>query len=242
MKYKVASDNKKLKERAFLSFNSSGFKEAKHIQEVDFWLVDLKNISQQTLSTYKNKQNYSFVLFLVNSQEEIEHCLENGFTNYLNEDFKTTELKAWCKYYKKSQGNVHISKEEILDFNSRSLLFQSSSINLTLQEFNLLKTLSSGEFFTTKELADIISVESTTSVRTLINRIRSKTDKKFIIQKRGFGYRLNSKKREENSEVNSYLDDLEEEKKILQSIVDSSSIFIVTFIHKKLYCINESFR
>lgn len=246
MNYKIVSKNKKLLEKSEHIFNILSMQEAIHTQDVNLWIIDVKDVDTQALTSYKNRQNYAFLLFIVNNSEDIKLCLENNFTNYINIDFKKEELITWCKFFQNNQKNETITFENNFHFNlQKNILTQNNQkIDLTKKELFLIKELLKGEFIQTQNLMISMKLSSKTSIRTIINRIRKKTNENFIVQKRSFGYKLKvqEQKQEKSIELNSYIKEIEEQNHLMQQIIDSSPIFIVTFIHKQLYCINESFR
>lgn len=245
MNFKIVSNNKELLEKATSVFNILGMKESIHIQDVNFWLVDVKTIDQTSILSYQNRMQYANILFVINSNEEVSICLENGFTNYINIDFSNDELKSWCKFFEndKSQKKLILENDFIIDFKNSLFLNKKDEIKLTKQEVLLLQELQNGEFVTTKNLANLLKLNSPTSIRTIINRIRKKTKEDVFLQKRDYGYKLNIKKEQFlDKNFDSYVKELEEQNLLMQEIVDSSPTFIVTFIHKQLYCINKSFR
>lgn len=245
MNYKIVSTNQKLHTRVTPILNSLDMKESIHIQEVDLWLVDVKTMDKEALTSYKNRINFSNILFIVNNSHEIKLCLDNCFTNYINISFTDEELISWCKYFFKNKKQKIVKLDDITSINlEESVILQNSkTINLTSQEKKLINELFSFNFVPTNQLANALNVQSLTSVRTVINRIKKKLEQDIFEQKKTFGYRLKKttiKKESENK--NSSTKELEEQNQLLQNIIDSSPIFIVTFIHKQLYCINKSFR
>lgn len=108
MKYKIVSQNKTLVEKIRKNFNIISMKESKHIQDVDLWLVDVEQISEQAIQSYKNRQEYSSFLFIVYNEEQIKFCLENGFLPYIKRDFTQVELNSWAKYFYKKEKNIQI--------------------------------------------------------------------------------------------------------------------------------------
>ena len=67
----------------------------------------------------------------------------------------------------------------------------------------------------------------------IINRIRKKLDLDIFEQKKTFGYKLKSIEIEEKELLNkSAIEELEEQNSLIQNVIDSSPIFIVTFVHK----------
>lgn len=246
MNYKVVSKNKELLNKSHHIFTALGLNEAIHIQEVDFWLIDVKDMDESAITSYKIRTKNAFLLFVINDDNDIKICLQHGFCNYMHCQFTQTELSAWHKFYLQNQKNqkLRINDNCLIDFQNALVLLNNTIIALTLQELALLKALSHAEFVTTSVLCSILRQNSPTSVRTIINRLRSKTDKELIVQKRDYGYKLNIQtqtiKPMESSEA--YIKELEEQNALIQEIVDSSSIFIATFVHKQLHCINKSFR
>jgi len=245
MKFKIVSLNNELKRKATHIFTILNMKESIHIQDVDFWLIDVETIDEKAIESYKNRQASVFLLFVVNDDEDIKVLLGNGFSNYVKLPFSDEELKSWYKFFIDSKKSeiININDNLILNIEKNILTFNKKTYILTKQEMALLKSLISGDFVSTKLLKLILNLNSETSVRTIINRIRKKVCTEIFIQKRNYGYKLNiSSSKSEISISDSYVKELEEQNALIQKIVDCSSIFIVTFIHKQLFCINKSFR
>ncbi len=245
MNYKIVSNNQKLIQKAKHIFATLGYNESIHIQEVDIWLIDTKTINEESLISYKNKDNYSHVLFVKDSADDLKLLLKNSFTRYIDMDFSHEELSYWCKFLssEKKDEILYLSEDIQIDFSNKVIKISDKDISLTSKEILLLKELSSFKYISTKYLANSLALNSTSSVRSVINRIREKLDFNIFEQSRSYGYKLISfEKKEEKSLDISYIKELEEQNTLMQSIVDSSPIFIVTFIHRQLYCINKSFR
>lgn len=245
MKYKIVSQNPDLIKKAKHIFNILDMKESIHIQDVDFWLVDVKTIDSTSLLSYKNRISFSHIVFVVNDDEDIRICLQNSFTSYIKADFSKAELIFWCEYFQSQNKKeiLYLKNETFLDLQNSKLFFKDEVVTFSKQELTLLKALKKGEFISTKELAKLLDVNSPTSVRTIINRIRKKTPFEIFSQKRDFGYKLNINKEEKIEEKeSSHIKELEEQNLLMQEIVDSSPIFIATFIHRQLFCINKAFR
>lgn len=247
MRYKIISQNEELINKVKLIFNLLDMKEAIHIQEVDFWLVDSRTLNKDSIISYKNKIAYSHFLFITNDNEDIKECLNNGLKNYIKSNFSSDELKYWCNYFLKNPKKdvIQITKDIKLDISKSILIENNNSISLTSQELVLILELSSKNFTNTKVLANSLKVNSQTTIRTIINRIRKKISSDIFELKKGFGYKLKANDFQEDDINNIHpkkKEELEEQNKFLQNIIDSSPIFIATFIHKQLYCINKSFR
>jgi len=245
MNYKIVSTNKNLTDKITLILNSLDMEQSIHIQEVDLWIVDVKTIDDTALISYKNRIYFSNILFIVNSSDEIKLCLENFFLNYINISFFDEELIHWCKYFKQNKKEKILQLDSVTKINlDKSIIIQENKIiNLTLQEKALINELSSFKFISTSLLANSLKVNSQNTIRTIINRIRKKLDIDIFEQKKTFGYKLkNIEIKEDNQIQTSAIKELEEQNNLMQNVIDSSPIFIVTFIHKQLYCINKSFR
>lgn len=245
MYYKIVSKNSNLINKASNIFTSMGMKESIHIQEVNFWLVDSNTIDKKSLQSYINKKSYNFVLFVVFNDEHIKLCLENNFTSYIKSNFSKTELVSWCKHFisKQKDLNVKLDEESTLNFNSHQYIDKNNTINLTIQEIALLNAINKKDFVSTINLMNILNVSSQNTVRSIVNRIRKKIKSEIILHKRQYGYKLNITIEKESKKTNDlHIKELEEQNSLMQRIIDSSPIFIVTFVHKQLYCINESFR
>ncbi|WP_108060357.1 response regulator transcription factor [Poseidonibacter lekithochrous] len=246
MNYKIVSNNKDIINKANTIFTSLDMNESIHIQEVDFWLIDASTLSKTSLLSYKNRKEYSKLLFIVNNDEEITLCLQNDFPYFLKTNFSSNELVSWIKFLikDKKEKTLKLNDEMILNFESKTIKTNEENIKLTLQEFALLNAINSQNYVNTNTLVGILQLQSQTSVRTIINRIRKKTNNDLILHKRNYGYKLNlSENRSKNeSNFSSHIKELEEQNNLMQEIIDSSPVYIVTFIHKQLYCINKAFR
>lgn len=248
MRYKIVSQNKDLITKAKHTFKLLDMDEAIHIQEVDFWLIDISTLEKESILSYKNKVSYSHFLFVVSESSHIKLCLENEFDNYIKINFEIEELKYWCKYFldNPKKTTKALCNNSLLDIPKSVIIKDEDIINLTSQELLLLLELSHTNYIPTIKLTKALHVNSQNSIRTIVNRIRKKLDFDIFELKKGFGYKLKnaSFKEEERKEIfnNKEKEELEEQNKFLQNIIDSSPIFIATFIHKQLYCINKSFR
>lgn len=246
MNYKIVSNNKDIINKANTVFTSLNMNESIHIQEVDFWLIDAFTLSKTSLLSYKNRKAYSKLLFIVNTDEETNLCLQNNFHYLIKTNFTSNELTSWIKFLQKDKLDKKINLDSKMTFNlqSRTIDTNEKIITLTLQEFALLNAINSNNYINTNILVNILELQSQTSVRTIINRIRKKTNSDLILHKRNYGYKLNVTKNKDSQEINdnSHIKELEEQNNLMQEIVDSSPVYIVTFIHKQLYCINKAFR
>lgn len=245
MHYKIVSTNQKLIEKITQISTSLDMSESIHIQEVDLWIVDVETIDNNALSSYKNRMNYSNILFIVNTTEDIKLCLDNLFVHYIHVSFFDEELILWCKYFTKNKKEKILQLDSITTINlDKSIIIQNNkTINLTLQEKALINELISFKFISTTTLANSLKVNSPNTVRTVINRIRKKLDFDIFEQKKTYGYKLkNTDKEEKEIFHKSAIEEIEEQNSLIQNVIDSSPIFIATFIHKQLYCINKSFR
>jgi DNA-binding response OmpR family regulator len=245
MNYKIVSNNQNLIEKSSHIFHSLGFKQSVHIQEVDLWLIDTKDITKDSLLSYKNKSTYSHILFITNHPNDTQILLGNSLTNYISIEFLESELKNWCKYFISEEKNdtLELSSTIKIDLKKQLLLKNQKEFPLSKKELLLLKELSSFKYIQTKTLQNNLNLTSLASVRSIINRLRKKLGFEIFEQNKSLGYKLiNTKiKSKQNSDI-SYIKELEDQNTLMQNIVDSSPIFIVTFIHRQLYCINKSFR
>lgn len=239
MIYKILSKNKNILDKAKHVFNILNMKESIHIQDIDFYLIDVQTMNKNNLLSYKNKN--AFILFITNNENDIQVCLENSFTNYIHNTFTSKELIFWCKYFlrKSKKTLIHINENTILDLEKNILNMNDKKIHLTKQEIFLLNNLKTNTFVSTNILKQNLKLNSNTSIRTIINRIRKKTYQDFFLQKKDYGYKLNI---QETKKESTKTNDLLEHNKLMQEIIDNSNIFIITFVHKELYCINKSFR
>lgn len=243
MNYKILSHNEQLLQKAQAVFAAASMQEAIHTQRVDIWLLDVKALDKTALDAYKLLQKNTNLLFLVRNVQEVAFCLENAFTHYLFYPFLEQELLAWLHFFHKKAPKKELFCEEELgiDFEKKCLLFNDSEITLSQQELKLLTLLSHGSFMSTQKLVQLLDLGSSTSVRSIINRLRKKSPVELFEQRRQEGYRLRIKE-VKKERIDSFVEELKEQNALMQTIIDSSPIFIITFVHKKLYCINKSFR
>jgi DNA-binding response OmpR family regulator len=244
MYYKIISKNRQLKTKIENIISTLGLKHSKHIQEVDIRIVDTSTLCQQSLLSYKNKNRYSNILFITNSDKDISTLLQNSLTDYIKKDFTNSELLQWCIYFINNQkdNKITLSQDIEIDFKSSTIIHNNKNINITKKELLLLKELSISKFVDTNTLTHNLELSSTSSTRAIISRLRKKLPIDIIEQNKSLGYKLIGDSKKESSIYNSYTKELEEQNRLMQSIVDNSSIFIVTFIHNQLYCINKAFR
>lgn len=246
MNYKIVSQNKAIINKAEEVFVLLRFRKSIHVQDVDFELVDFRDLSQNAIKLYKNRIKIINTLFIVNDNKDIKTCLENGFLHYIHADFSKKELALWGQnFFKKSpQKILYLSNNSVLDFSKSLIIQKNKPIKLSKQEAYLLKILSDGSFTSTQNLQNKLRLNSPISVRTIVNRIRKKIKKDIFVSQKGLGYRLDLSTRDlsKDEALLSYMKELQEQNQLMQSIVDNSPIFIATFIHKDLFCINNSFR
>ena len=247
MKYQIISANQKLIEKLTFNLNLLDMMPSRHIQEVDLYLVDVATITSSSLTSYKNRQTYTKQLFFTNNTKEASFCITHGLTPYLHVKHEKDEFLSWIHHFKQKQTNIRfpVNMDFEIDFEAKVLFKREMKIVLTKQESLLLKELTCKRFVSTSVLAQSLGGKDQTTIRTTINRIRKKVGNGLIVHQRGQGYKLNideQKEKDQPLHLHEYVQDLEEQNTLMQQIVDSSPVFIVTFIHEKLYCINASFR
>lgn len=246
MNYSIVSKNIKLINQATFTLNLLDMQEAKHIQEVNLWLIDASTMDAQSIVSYKNRQNYTNLLFVVNNIEDINKCLESGFTHYITYPFTANELSSWCKFIfrEKVENILYLDEDKKIDFKDKSFTCKEEKVYFSKQEIVLLQELHAGEYVSTKNLKYLLNVKSDGTIRSIINRIRKKAQNLSIAHKRDDGYKLiiHKKKTQYEKNIKFDLKELEEQNELMQTIVDTSPIYIATFIHQQLYCINRSFR
>ena len=244
MKYKVVSKDDKLLLKSQSIFHAANINEAIHIQDVDFWLVDAATLTEQSALSYHYRMQSAFVLFVTSTTDEIQTCLKHGFTHYINHNFDSNELLAWIHYATTQVISfLMLSQTDRIDLKRKAYLLDEKVIKLTAKEIELIINLYNEEYRSTKSLKQALNLQSDTSVRTLMNRLRQKGLSQFLDHRRNFGYRIlpfNTNAKEPSNDA--YIKELEEQNLLIQKIVDHSTIYVATFIHKKLFCINESFR
>lgn len=163
----------------------------------DLLIVD-RNLPQVEGSKFvqeMKKEGYNIpIIFLTakNSEEDILKGFEVGADDYITKPFSMAELKARIKAVLKRNkkfSNFISYKNYKLDLKNKNLQIENEIIDLTNNEFNLLK-----HFFTNpkrviprEEIADILEI-SEKSVNVAVNRLNHKIN--LLKAVRGVGYKL----------------------------------------------------
>ena len=163
----------------------------------DLLIVDRNLPNVEGVKFIKELKSEGFdipVIFLTakNSEEEILKGFEAGADDYITKPFSMAELKARVKAVLKRNGKFSHTlsyKNYKLDLNNRILLTPENEINLTKNEFNLLKLFFQNpkRVVTREEIADILEINEK-SVNVAVNRLNHKIN--ILKAVRGVGYKL----------------------------------------------------
>ena len=167
-------------------------------------LLDIKvpEISGHEVVKYARDLNLETPIMLVTSLIDIDD-IEIGYTlgcnEYLKKPFNLAELKfrvneLMRKYYDLDNKVITIDEEFYYNSSSKNIKFKDTIINLSQKETELLDylVLKKGSFVSIDEVINDVWQEwESVDVRMHIMKIRQKTSPKFILSKRGLGYKIN---------------------------------------------------
>ena len=163
----------------------------------DLLIVD-RNLPQVEGSKFvqeMKKEGYNIpIIFLTakNSEEDILKGFEVGADDYITKPFSMAELKARIKAVLKRNkkfSNFISYKNYKLDLKNKNLQIENEIIDLTNNEFNLLKHFFKNpkRVIPREEIADILEI-SEKSVNVAVNRLNHKIN--LLKAVRGVGYKL----------------------------------------------------
>ncbi len=163
----------------------------------DLLIVDrnLPHVEGSSFIKELKKEGYDIpVIFLTakNSQEDILQGFEAGADDYITKPFSMAELKARIKAVlkrNKKLSNFISYKNYKLDLENKILQIENEKIDLTNNEFNLLKLFFENpkRVITREEIAEILEI-SEKSVNVAVNRLNHKIN--LLKAVRGVGYKL----------------------------------------------------
>ena len=163
----------------------------------DLLIIDRNLPYTEGVNFIKELKNEGFdipVIFLTakNSQEDILQGFEAGADDYITKPFSMAELKARIKAVlkrNKKLSNFISYKNYKLDLENKILQIENEKIDLTNNEFNLLKLFFENpkRVITREEIAEILEI-SEKSVNVAVNRLNHKIN--LLKAVRGVGYKL----------------------------------------------------
>lgn len=126
---------------------------------------------------------------------------ELGCSDYLKKPFELKELKYRIEYiikthnFKSNKNIITIDDNYSYEVKNKTLLKNNNNINLSLYETRLISYLiqNKGNFVSIDTLQNVVweGKEITyADIRMCIKRIREKTDKEFILNKKMVGYKI----------------------------------------------------
>ncbi len=130
----------------------------------------------------------------------IDKAYSCGCSEYLKKPFNLRELEIRIQRLtpktKPKQNIVQINKNYSFDLDTNNLLYKDSPVKLTKRQTALIKLLinNSGRILDYEKIKSFVwadePVEDST-VRSLVNRLRSSIKDEFIENHRGIGYKIN---------------------------------------------------
>jgi len=130
----------------------------------------------------------------------IDKAYSFGCSEYLKKPFNLRELEIRIQRLtpktKPKQNIVQINKNYSFDLDTNNLLYKDSPVKLTKRQTALIKLLinNSGRILDYEKIKSFVwadeYVEDST-VRSLVNRLRSSVKDEFIENHRGIGYKIN---------------------------------------------------
>lgn len=131
----------------------------------------------------------------------IDKAYSFGCSEYLKKPFNLRELEIRIQRLtpktKPKQNIVQINKNYSFDLDTNNLLYKGSPVKLTKRQTALIKLLinNSGRILDYEKIKSFVwadeYVEDST-VRSLVNRLRSSIKDEFIENHRGIGYKINT--------------------------------------------------
>jgi len=184
-------------------FDVVGFLNSKKIKDFlieespDLLIVDrnLPKVEGVNFIRELKKEGFNIpIIFLTakNSEEEILQGFEAGADDYITKPFSMKELIARVKAVLKRNKKIFkfISYKNLkLDLENKTLMKDNENINLTNNEFTLIKIFFEHpkRVITREEIADILEI-SEKSVNVAANRLNHKIE--IVEAVRGIGYKL----------------------------------------------------
>jgi len=163
------------------------------LPKVDGWEV---------LETLRNDSVKTPVLMLTARDlvDDRVRGLDAGADDYLTKPFELSELLARLRaLIRRSagspRGQIHVG-QYVVDLKGKRLMHQGAAVALTAREYTLIEYLAlhRGEVISRTQLYEHLFDEDENSLSNLldvhVSRIRSKTEKDFILTHRGHGYSI----------------------------------------------------
>lgn len=143
-------------------------------------------------------------IILVTSSTDIDDLsigYETGCNDYIRKPFALKELKCRINqtlnsfYFNTTKSTIKLKNDFIFDLEEHELIKNDVHIKLTIFEQKIVSFLikKQGSFATTNEIISNVWEDDfieEADLRMHIKRIRAKTQKDFIINSRGFGYKI----------------------------------------------------
>ena len=130
---------------------------------------------------------------------------ELGCNDYVRKPFASKELKYRVEqvlklfYFHENKEEIALYGDFVYDLKEGTLFYQGKAISFTPKEQKVLEylILHAGQFVQTKQLWEDIweyKMITESDIRMCIKKIRDKTHKEFIINQKGYGYKIDRKR------------------------------------------------
>ncbi len=139
--------------------------------------------------------------YLTTDIDDLSTGYETGCNDYIRKPFALKELKCRINqtinsfYFKTTKSTIKLNNDFIFDLEEHKLIKDEQPIKLTTFEQKIVLFLikKQGSFASTNEIISNVwenDFIEETDLRMHIKRIRAKTQKEFIINSRGLGYKI----------------------------------------------------
>ena len=183
------------------------------VNEYDFFLLDigLPDLNGLDLIEEINKYNPEAAILIISAHGEVNDKikgLDNGADDYISKPFSLLELSSRMHaVYRRKKGfrkNTIQIKGFVIDIHERTITFNSTLINLTKKEFDIISylVLNTNKVITRMQLSEhiwgnIVSEESDSNyidvhVKNLRKKISAYSQDDLIIAVRGIGYKIDT--------------------------------------------------
>jgi len=174
---------------------------------LDMGLPDIEGY--EVLLRIREFSDVAVIMVSVRGQEDVKvKCLEGGADDYITKPFSASELTARLAAVLRRKTTPGIINEVFenaklrVEFNTRQVTLNGTSVKLTAIEYGLLTSLikNAGRVLTMRQILrevwDTENEEKSNSVRVYLNHLRQKLEDnpsqpKRIINEPGIGYRFN---------------------------------------------------
>jgi len=175
-------------------------------EEYDIYILDVNLPDGSGVDLVKEirEESKSPILFLTaqSTKQDIVKGLNAGGDDYLPKPFDIEELLARVNALIRRNNSVEATdiflKDYTINILNKTVFKNGEIIPLSLKEFTLLEymVVNKNKYISKTELLEHvwgsnISVDDTNVVDVYIGYLRKKLDKKFIVTKRGLGYKIN---------------------------------------------------